>query len=194
MTNPIKILALAGSTRTESLNKKLIRQAVAICKDEEVDVTLIDLRDLPMPLYDGDLEKREGIPENGMKFMQLLMEHDGFMIASPEYNTSVPAVLKNAIDWASRPVKGLKPLVAFDHKVVLLLSASDGALGGLRNLYAMRTMLSNIRCIVIPDQLAVPKAHEAFTETGEFRDEAQKKKLAKCVNRFIKITTALKAI
>jgi NAD(P)H-dependent FMN reductase len=187
----MKILAFAGSTRTESFNKKLIRQAAKLCKEKNVEVTYIDLKDIPMPLYDGDLEAEQGIPENGKKFMELLIAHDGFMISSPEYNASIPGVLKNAIDWASRPVKGMKPLAAFDHKVVLLLTASTGSLGGLRNLYATRAMLANIRCIVVPDHLALSKAGQAFDDQGELTDESHRSKLQACVNSFLRITKAL---
>lgn len=189
MTKP-RILALAGSTRQGSFNKKLIKIAAEAARNAGADVTLIDLKDYPMPLYDGDLEKEQGIPENGMKFMELLISHQGILISSPEYNSSISGVLKNAFDWASRPSPGKKPLEAFDGKVCCLMSASPGALGGLRGLFALRTMLSNIKVIVMPDQVAVSKANEAFDDNGQLKDAKQQgmienlgKKVVEVVNK-----------
>lgn len=166
-----KILAFAGSTRKDSFNKKLLRIAIEGAKKAGAEVTVIDLKDYPMPLFDGDLEKEEGIPENGKKLMDLMIEHDGLLIASPEYNSSISGVLKNSIDWASRPVKGMTPLKAFDGKVACLMSASPGGLGGVRGLSALRWILGNIKVIVLPQQVTVPKANEAFGEDGNFKDE-----------------------
>lgn len=171
MESKPKILAFAGSTRQDSFNKKVLSIAVQGARNAGAEVTIIDLRDIPMPLYDGDFEKEYGIPENGKKLMNLMIEHDGFLIASPEYNRSVSGVLKNAIDWASRPVKGMSSLKAFDGKVACLMSASDGALGGLRGLFALRWILENIKVLVLPKQGTVPKANEAFDENGKLKDE-----------------------
>ena len=168
-----KILAFAGSTRKESFNKKLVKIAADAARAAGAQVTHLDLRDIPMPLYDGDLEAEQGIPENAKKFKALLLAHDGFLISAPEYNSSISGVLKNAIDWASRPSPGEAPLVCFVGKVVTLMSASPGALGGLRSLVTVRSILSNIRVIVLPDQVAVPKAHEAFGADGNLKDPKQ---------------------
>src|SRR5208283_1217475 len=154
-----KILAFAGSTRKESFNKKLVRIAADTARNAGAQVTLLDLRDIPMPLYDGDLEAEQGIPENGKKFKALLLAHDGLLIAAPEYNSGISGVLKNAIDWASRPVAGEPPLACFAGKVATLMSASPGALGGLRGLVVVRSLLSNMGTIVLPTQVAVPQAH-----------------------------------
>jgi chromate reductase len=129
-----KILAFAGSTRKESFNKKLVKIAADAARAAGAQVTYLDLRDIPMPLYDGDLETEQGIPENAKKFKAMLMAHDGFLISAPEYNSSISGVLKNAIDWASRPVPGEAPLVCFAGKVVTLderLSRSAGRLARL---------------------------------------------------------------
>ena len=171
MESKSKILAFAGSTRQDSFNKKVLAIAAEGARNAGAEVTIIDLRDFPMPLYDGDFEKEYGIPENGKKLMNLMIEHDGFLIASPEYNRSVSGVLKNAIDWASRPVKGIPSLKAFDGKVACLMSASDGSLGGLRGLFALRWILENIKVLVLPKQATVPKANEAFDENGKLKDE-----------------------
>ena len=110
------------------------------------------------------------MPENGKKLKKLLIDHDGLLIASPEYNSSFPAVLKNAIDWVSRPAPGEPSLAAFRGKVATLMSASPGALGGLRGLVHLRSILGNIGVIVLPDQIAVAQAHEAFNPDGPLKD------------------------
>ncbi len=177
MTEKARILAFAGSTRRDSWNKKLIRIAVQAAQTAGADVSLVDLADYPMPLFDGDLEDEKGIPENGMKFKQMMNEHDGFLISCPEYNSSITAVLKNTIDWASRQAEGEKPLQCFKGKVVSLMSASPGRLGGLRGLVHVRAILGNIGCIVLPEQVAVPSANEAFTEGGLLENETQNKQI-----------------
>jgi chromate reductase, NAD(P)H dehydrogenase (quinone) len=168
-----RILALAGSTRVESYNKKLVKIAVQGARKVGAEVTFIDLRDLPMPLYDGDLEEREGLPSTARQFKDLLMAHQGLLIASPEYNSSISGVLKNAIDWASRPAEGEPPLVCFKGKLCSIMSTSTGALGGLRGLVTVRSILGNIGVIVLPDQVAVPKASDAFDEQGQLKDSKQ---------------------
>ena len=168
-----KILAFAGSTRTDSFNKKLVRIAAEGARKAGAEVTVLDLRDYPLPLYDGDLEQREGLPANARKLKDLFLAHQGLMIASPEYNSSISAVLKNAIDWVSRPVPGEPPLGCFIDKVAALMSASTRALGGLRGLVTVRSILGNIRVIVLPDQVAVAKAHEAFAPDGSLKDPQQ---------------------
>ncbi|HYE35970.1 NAD(P)H-dependent oxidoreductase [Methylocaldum sp.] len=161
-----KILAFAGSSRERSYNKMLVRIAAAGARRAGAEVSVVDLRDFPMPIYDGDLEDREGIPANGLKFRQLMMAHQGLLIAAPEYNSSITALLKNTIDWVSRPVGGEDGLAPFRNKVAALLAASPGGFGGLRGLVHLRAILGNIGVIVLPDQLAVAKAHEAFQPDG----------------------------
>ena len=165
-----RILAFAGSTRRESFNKKLVAIAAQGAREAGAEVTLIDLKDFPLPLFDQDLEAEQGMPENGKKLKKLFIDHDGLLIASPEYNSSFPAVLKNAIDWVSRPAPGEPSLVAFRGKVATLMSASPGALGGLRGLVHVRSILGNIGVIVLPDQIAVAQAHEAFNPDGTLKD------------------------
>jgi len=165
-----KILAFAGSTRAESFNKRLIKTAVAGARSAGAEVTLIDLRDYPLPLFDGDLETGEGLPPNGRRLKDLFLAHQGLLISAPEYNSSITGVLKNTIDWVSRPVAGEAPLACFDGKVACLMSASPGALGGLRGLVHVRAILQNIKVLVLPDQVAVPKADEAFNPDGSLKD------------------------
>ena len=168
-----RILAFAGSLRRESFNKRLVPIAAKGARDAGAEVTLIDLKDLSLPLFDQDLEAEQGIPENGKRLKQLFINHDGLLIACPEYNSSITAVLKNAIDWVSRPAPGEPSLVAFRGKIATLMSASPGALGGLRGLTHVRSILSNIGVIVLPDQIAVAKANEAFNADGSLKDSKQ---------------------
>lgn len=174
MASSPSILILAGSTRQDSFNKKLVRVAGQGAEAAGATVTFIDLKDYPLPLYDGDLESEEGLPANALKLKELLLSHDGLLIACPEYNSSISGVLKNAIDWASRPAEGEKPLACFRGKVCALMSASPGALGGLRGLEPVRSILMNIGVMVLPDQVAVSKAHEAFGPDGNLHDAKQR--------------------
>lgn len=173
MARTPKILAFAGSLRKASYNKQLVRIAAAGARAAGAEVTFIDLRDLPLPVFDEDLEAQEGLPANARKLKELFLAHQGLLIASPEYNSSVSAALKNAIDWVSRPADGEAPLACFDGKVAAIMAASPGALGGLRGLVTLRSILGNIRVMVIPDQVAVMKAHEAIDADGSLKDAKQ---------------------
>jgi len=188
-----KILAFAGSTRRDSYNKKLVQVAANGARAVGAQVTYIDLRDFPMPLFDEDLEKDEGTPESVRKFKELMIAHDGFLIASPEYNSSITAVLKNAIDWASRPGENEPSLAAFANKVAAIMSASPGALGGLRGLVTVRSILGNIKVIVLPDQIAVPKAYEAFNDDGSLKDPKQQESVEKLGANVANVVAKLKA-
>lgn len=189
-----KILAFAGSTRTGSFNKKLIALAAEAARAAGATVTVVDLRDLALPVFDEDLEAAGGLPEGAKKFKALLRESDGFLIASPEYNSSITAALKNAIDWASRAESDSEPpLAAYRGKVASLCSASPGALGGLRGLVHLRAILGNIGVVVLPDQVCIATAYEAFDETGQLKDGRKAKQidsLARGLAEFLaKLTT-----
>ena len=188
-----KILAFAGSLRRDSFNKKLARVAADAARAAGAEVTLIDLRDLPMPIYDGDLEAAEGIPPNAKRFKELLLAHRGLLISSPEYNSSISSVLKNAIDWASRQEKGEAPLACFEGKIAGLLAASPGALGGLRGLVTVRSILSNIRVLVLPEQVAVTKAHEAFGPDGKLLDPKQNASVESLAKKLVAVAAKLSA-
>ena len=172
-----KILAFAGSTRIDSFNKKLVKVAAAGAMENGADVTMIDLRDFTMPLYDGDLEQKEGLPSNARKLKDLMLSHQGFLISSPEYNSSISGVLKNTIDWVSRPSEGEEPLACFKGKVAGIMSASPGGLGGLRGLVHVRAILENISVLVIPEQVAIAKAHEVFNSDGTLKDKKQEEQV-----------------
>lgn len=173
MSHKPTILAFAGSTRQDSYNKKLVQIAAQGASHAGADVTYLDLRDLPLPLFDEDIEAQEGIPANAKKLKELMIAHQGFLIASPEYNSSLTAILKNAIDWASRPQPGELPLACFAGKVAVLMSASPGALGGLRGLVHLRAILGNLSMIVLPEQRAIGSAYNAFKPDGNLQDADQ---------------------
>jgi len=165
-----RILAFAGSTRTRSHNKALVRLAAHLAQTAGAEVSLIDLRDYPMPLYDGDLEVSQGLPEKARALKQLMMDHHGFLLSCPEYNSSISAVLKNAIDWISRPQPNETPGIAFKGKWAALTAASPGNLGGVRGLFTVRQILNTLGVVVLPAQLAVSRANEAFAEDGSLKD------------------------
>jgi chromate reductase len=192
MSEPVRLLAFAGSLRSGSLNKKLLRVAVEMAQAQGAQVTVLDLRELTLPIYDGDLEASSGLPEGARRLKDLMRAHDGFLIASPEYNSGVSGALKNAIDWASRPEQG-NPPSPFANKTCGLLSASPGSLGGLRGLTTLRISLENLNVFVIPLQGATPRAHEAFGEDGRLKDPKQHTLIESVITQLVRTTAKLKA-
>jgi NAD(P)H-dependent FMN reductase len=178
MSTPPKIVAFAGSAREGSFNVRLLGLAAGAARSAGAEVTELSMRDFPMPLYDADLEAREGLPEPARRFKALLEASDGFLVASPEYNSSITPLLKNAIDWASRPEGKGPSLTAFRGKAAALFAASPGTLGGLRALVHLRAILGNIGVLVLPDQVAVPAAHQAFAPDGALSDIGAGKRVA----------------
>ncbi len=168
-----RILAFAGSLRKDSYNKKLVAVAAKGARKAGAEVTLIDLADYPLPVFDQDLEAAQGLPDSAVRLKAELKNHHAFLIGCPEYNSSITAALKNVIDWASRPVPDEAPLECFKGKVAAIMSASPGALGGLRGLVHVRAILSNIHVLVLPDQKAIPNAHKAFDDHGSLTDPKQ---------------------
>jgi NAD(P)H-dependent FMN reductase len=167
-----KILAVSGSMRTASFNTKLLKIIAASAAKAGAEVTMVDLRELPMPFYDGDLEAAEGVPVNALKLRALIAEHQGLLVVSPEYNGSVAAVLKNALDWCSRPTGGQEGLAPFRGKLACLASASVGIYGGVRGVGHMRIILSKMGVTVLPDEVLVTFAGKAFAEDGSLVDPA----------------------
>lgn len=187
-----KILAFAGSLREGSYNKLLVKAAAEGARKAGAGVTYLDLRELDLPLYDGDLESSSGLPHGAKRLKSIMLDHDALLIASPEYNSSITGVLKNAIDWASRPAtKDEPPLQCFAGKTAAIVSASPGALGGMRGLVHLRSILGNIRVIVLPDQKAVSKAHEAFDADGRLKDDATRDSIEKIGAELARVTAAL---
>jgi len=170
-----RILAFAGSARRESLNKKLARVAAEHARAAGGEVTFVDLDDYPMPVYHGDLEAAEGMPENARKLRELFIAHEGLLIVSGENNRSVSSLLKNTIDWLSRSIgdgKGANSgLAPYRGKVAALLGASPGPYGAVRGLPHLRQILAGLEVIVLGPEVAVQKAHEVFDETGALRDK-----------------------
>jgi len=174
-----KILAFAGSTRRESFNQKLIKVAAAAAESAGAEVTVLDLGDLDLPLYNQDDEEANGLPPGALQLKELMSEHQGFLISSPEYNSSITPLLKNAIDWASRKTTPDEPaLSVYTGKVAGIMSASPGALGGLRGLVHLRAILQNIGVLVVPKQMAISAANQAFGEDGALTNPKQQQAIA----------------
>lgn len=186
------ILAFAGSARRASFNRKLIALAARAAEDAGGTVTLVDLGDFPMPIYNGDLEAARGIPEKGREFKRLLMHHDGLIIASPEYNGAFSPLLKNALDWASRrEPPDAAPLAAYQGKVAAIMSASPGRLGGLRGLMHLRMVLNNLGILVLPKQQAVGGAAQAFDDQGDLKDAEQMARIRGLTEDLVRILNKL---
>jgi NAD(P)H-dependent FMN reductase len=186
MSNP-RILVFAGSIRTGSFNASLAALAAKELALAGADVTHISLQDFPMPIYDGDLEASSGAPDNAIKLKRMMMTHAGVFIASPEYNASVTPLLKNTLDWISRVRDGKEmPLAAYKNRVFALGGASNGAYGGMRSLLALRQVLE-IGCgaLVIPDQIAVSRAADAYDDMGHLKDARMADLLRVVVRRLI---------
>lgn len=188
---PIKILAFAGSTRLRSYNKMLVKYAAQVAEQQGAQVSQIDLRDYPLPLYNGDLEEQSGIPENALQIRSLLRENHGVLLSCPEYNSAISAVLKNTIDWVSRPIPGDPPLVAFSGKTAALLAATPGSLSGIRTLVSVRTILGNIGMIVIPKQYGLGSAAQAFDASGTLLDETAQKQVTEVVRQLVTVTAGI---
>jgi chromate reductase len=188
-----KILVFAGSIRTGSFNARLAANAAKELALLGAEVTRISLADYPMPIYDGDLESRSGPPENAVKLKQHFMAHQGIFIASPEYNASIAPLLKNTLDWISRVREGREvPLAAYKDRVFALGGASNGQYGAMRSLLALRHVLE-IGCgaLVIPDQIALPRAADAFDDTDTLKDEQTMNRLRGVLQRLIDVTRQL---
>jgi chromate reductase len=180
-----KVLVVSGSIRTGSHNARLAALASKELLLAGADVTRISLADYPMPIYDGDLEARSGPPENAVKLKRMIGTQQGVFIASPEYNASVTPLLKNAIDWVSRVrERGEEPLAAYKNRVFAIGGASDGALGAMRSLMALRQILElGCGALVIPDQIAVMRASDAFDEMDNLKDERAARMLKRVAQR-----------
>jgi len=168
-----KILAFSGSVRVGSFNQKLVQIAALGAQQAGVEVTVVNLADYPMPIFNQDLEQTDGLPKPAQALKALLIDHDGFLIASPEYNSAFSPLLKNALDWVSRREGDETYQLAFRDKVAVIMAASPGALGGLRGLVFLRMLLANIGITVLPEQQAVPYADKAFHADGFLLDESR---------------------
>jgi chromate reductase len=182
-----KILVFAGSIRTGSHNARLAALATKLLVQESAEVTRISLQDFPLPLYDGDLESKSGLPEHAVRLKRMMMQHAGVFIASSEYNASLTPLLKNTIDWISRVREaGESPLAAFRNRIFALGAASPGTLGGYRSLMALRQVLElGCGATVLPDQVAVRDAANAFDTEDNLRDPRTAEALRTVLRRLV---------
>ncbi len=182
----MKLLAFAASLRAASWNRKLIAAAVEIATKSGVEVDLADFHEFDMPIYDADLQVTKGIPSGAQEMGRRVAAADGLMIASPEYNYSLPGTLKNAIDWVSR----LKPM-PLRGRSGLLLSASNGQIGGIRGLWQLRIPLEGLGVTLHPDMYALPWAKEQFDERGGLKEPERQERLVKTVGAYLEMARKL---
>lgn len=180
-----KLLIFSASTRKDSLNQKLATQAADIADELGANVTRLDLKQYPLPIYNGDDEAANGLPENAKKLKELFSEHDGIFIATPEYNRSIPALLKNTIDWISRAEEGESPLMALKGKVIGLGAVSIGPFMGVYSLMHLRMIFTYMGIRVIPQQIGMGNAGDAFDEKGALKEERQQKQLTGVIKALI---------
>ncbi len=192
MNRTPRLVAFGGALRRESFNQRLVALAAQCARDAGAEVELVALRDFPMPVYDEDLEREQGLPEGVKRFRALLQQSDGFLISAPEYNSSISGALKNAIDWASRQQPGETPLACFKDRVCGLLAASPGPFGGVRGLITTRRVLTQLNVFVVPEQVTLAKANEAFTPDGKLVDAALAGRVAKFAARVVDVTRRLR--
>ncbi len=186
MTKPVHILAFSGSVRRGSLNEKLLAATVEEVRAAGGQVSLISLKDFPLPLYDGDLEDAEGLPVNARKLIDLIKGHAGLLIASPEYNSMITPLLKNTIDWCTRADD--QP---FPGRVAAVVSASPGALGGIRSLRLTQQLLLHLGCHVVPGNTVLPQADQAFTAKGRIKDKRTADAVKKLAAALVETVTKL---
>jgi chromate reductase len=178
MTKKVKILAFAGSLREHALSKRVVKTAIKGAERAGAEVTYIDLRDYPMPIYNLDDHEKNGFNEHALRLQGLFTQHVGFLIASPEYNGSLPAALKNAIDWVSRPSDVYPRSAVFAGKFAAMMASSPGSLGGVRSLAHLRGVLTSVSVNVLPQEIAVAFAEEKFAgDDEEMIDETMKARL-----------------
>ncbi|MFY9341615.1 MAG: NAD(P)H-dependent oxidoreductase [Planctomycetota bacterium] len=186
-----KLLVIAGSTRTGAFSKQLARAACRIAEAAGHQATFVDLRDHPMPLYDGDLEEAKGLPEHAVRLRGIVTQHDAVLVVTPEYNSSISAVLKNTLDWLSRPYKAEPGVSPWKQKVTAIMASSPGALGGLRGLVHLRQILMNLGAMVITEQFALGGAATAFTPDGALADGKQAAAVKNVLERLAHVASRL---
>ena len=183
----LKILVIPGSLRTGSLNARLAAVAAHELAQSGADVTRISLADYPLPIYDGDLQAKSGVPRHAVNLKRMLSAHHGVLIVTPEYNSSVPPLVKNTIDWVTRVrAKGETGLEVFKSRVFAISGASPGYYGAMRSLLNLRQILAiGVGATVIPQQLALPRASDAFEPDGSLKDKLQQDLLKDVVEKLV---------
>lgn len=186
----LKILVIPGSLRTGSLNAKLAAAVVKELALHDVDVTLISLGDYPLPIYDGDLEAKSGVPKIAVDLKRMIGSHHGVFIVTPEYNSSVPPLVKNTIDWVTRVRERNETLgQVFRERAFALGAASDGKFGGIRVLMALRQILAlGTGATVIPTQMGLSYADKAFDDMGALKNESDANLLKATVRQLIAVS------
>lgn len=185
----LKLLAFAASLRRESLNRKVIQLAADLAREGGANVDLADFDEFDMPLYNADVQMKSGFPQGAQELGRRIERVDGLMIASPEYNYSLPGTLKNAVDWVSR----MKPM-PLRGKHGFLLSASTSLVGGLRGLWALRVPLEGLGVTLYPDMFGLAQAHQAFDENGRLKDPEAQERLAKMSKGYFVMARKLSAV
>lgn len=185
------LLVIAGSTRSGAFSKQLARAACGLATAAGCGATFVDLRDHAMPLYDGDLEAAQGLPAAAITLRTMVHDHDAVLVVTPEYNASIPAVLKNALDWLSRPHAAEPGVSVWKGKVAAILASSPGALGGLRGLVHLRQILMNLGALVITEQFALGSAATAFDADGRLRDAKQAAAVTAVIRRLAAVADRL---
>jgi len=193
MADAARILLLAGSVRNDSFNRRLAKLGAEAVRAAGGQATLLELADYPLPLMNEDLQVEQGVPKEAQALKKIFTEHDGFLWACPEYNSGITPLLKNVIDWVSRKEGSETPLVAYRGKVAGLMSASPSPFGGMRGLVQVRSILGNIGVLVLPDQVQVPKAHEAFQPDGTPKDAALAARITALAQLIVTTAGKLKA-
>lgn len=188
MANAPRILAFSGSARQASLNRRLLAHAVQAARDAGGEVTLLDLNDYVLPLYHGDLEDAEGLPANAQKLIDHIAQHDALLIASPEYNSMITPLLKNTLDWCTRGDDN-----PFEGKVAAVVSASPGALGGIRSLQLAQQLLLKLGCHIVPGQTSLPHADKAFDAKGQLIDARTAKSVQALAAKLVQTALRLAA-
>lgn len=191
--SPIKILVIPGSLRTGSINVRLAAAAVDEFVQADVGVTVLSLGDYPLPIYDGDLEFKSGVPKHAVNLKRMIGSHDGVLIVTPEYNSALPALVKNAIDWVTRvEERDESQGEVFRGRPFAIASASEGKLGGSRGLAALRLILSGCRATVIPNQLALSFAGQAYDERDRLKHAPDKAALHDMARQLIEFAQQMK--
>ena len=186
-----KILAFAGSIREDSVNKRLARIALRAAQEAGAETTFVDLRDYQMPLYCQDDEGENGMPESVIQLKELMKSHEGFLIASPEYNGSLTGILKNTIDWMSRPYADDPRMACFDGKIAGLMAASPGGLGGIRGLSHLRTILAGIGALVLPNHVAVGQSGTNLVDDESVKNESLQKAITVLSTEMVRVIRGL---
>lgn len=189
----IKILVIPGSLRTGSLNARLAAAAVDGLARLDVDVTRISLGDFPLPIYDGDLESASGVPKPAVNLKRMISAHHGVLIVTPEYNASLPPLLKNAIDWVSRVQdSGETAGQVYRETPFAIAAASNGKLGGTRCLQALRLVLSSCRALVVPNQLALSHADDAYDDSDRLKHSGDIDALQAMLRQLVDVAQQMK--